>query len=170
MDWCHPSGATRSDQTEPFEQEDQPAVRLEPMLVAEQPVDLVSGLQKANGKLGLAKDMFAMLADSLSNDQAQINLLYRQDNLTALLERIHRLHGATLYCGLPRLQMTLKHAEQLLKQDHRSGLDDALVMLNQEIESVARWVGENDVDRGFERALKVYALWLNASAKTMPTL
>ena len=158
------------DQTEPFEQEDQPAVRLEPMLVAEQPVDLVSGLQKANGKLGLAKDMFAMLADSLSNDQAQINLLYRQDNLTALLERIHRLHGATLYCGLPRLQMTLKHAEQLLKQDHRSGLDDALVMLNQEIESVARWVGENDVDRGFERALKVYALRLNASAKTMPTL
>lgn len=158
------------DQTEPFEQEDQPAVRLEPMLVAEQPVDLVSGLQKANGKLGLAKDMFAMLADSLSNDQAQINLLYRQDNLTALLERIHRLHGATLYCGLPRLQMTLKHAEQLLKQDHRSGLDDALVMLNQEIESVARWVGENDVDRGFERALKVYAHRLNASAKTMPTL
>ncbi|WP_287438218.1 response regulator [Reinekea sp.] len=158
------------DQTEPFEQEDQPAVRLEPMLVAEQPVDLVSGLQKANGKLGLAKDMFAMLADSLSNDQAQINLLYRQDNLTALLERIHRLHGATLYCGLPRLQMTLKHAEQLLKQDHRSGLDDALLMLNQEIESVARWVGENDVDRGFERALKVYALRLNASAKTMPTL
>jgi len=158
------------DQTEPFEQEDQPAVRLEPMLVAEQPVDLVSGLQKANGKLGLAKDMFAMLADSLSNDQAQINLLYRQDNLTALLERIHRLHGATLYCGLPRLQMTLKHAEQLLKQDHRSGLDDALLMLNQEIESVARWVGENDVDRGFERALKVYAHRLNASAKTMPTL
>ena len=158
------------DQTEPFEQEDQPAVRLEPMLVAEQPVALVSGLQKANGKLGLAKDMFAMLADSLSNDQAQINLLYRQDNLTALLERIHRLHGATLYCGLPRLQMTLKHAEQLLKQDHRSGLDDALVMLNQEIESVARWVGENDVDRGFERALKVYAHRLNASAKTMPTL
>ena len=164
------TGVTILTPQNPLERAHQPAARLKPMVVAEQPVvDLVSGLQKANGKLDLAKDMLTMLADSLSNDQAQINLLYHQGDLIALQERVHRLHGATLYCGLPRLQMALRHAEQLLKQEHRSGLDDALVMLNQEIGNVARWVGENDVDRGFERALTVYAHRLNASAKTMPT-
>ncbi|MFT5007848.1 MAG: two-component system sensor histidine kinase BarA [Granulosicoccus sp.] len=158
------------DQAGPPNQDDEPAAQLEAKLLAGQPiVDLLSGLEKANGKLGLAKDMFAMLADSLNKDQAQINRLYHRVDLPALRERIHHLHGATLYCGLPRLQMTLRHAENLLKQDHRSGLADALAMVNEEIGNIAHWLGENDVDRGFEQAVKVYAHQLKKSANTTPT-
>ena len=169
--WTGVTILAREDQAGPLSQDDEPAARLEPKQLAEQPiVDLLSGLEKANGKLGLAKDMLAMLADSLSKDQAQINRLYHRVDLPALRERIHRLHGATLYCGLPRLQMTLRHAENLLKQDHRSGLEDALVRVNEEIGNIAHWLGENDVDRGFDQAVKVYAHRLKSSAKITPTI
>ncbi|GGX69880.1 response regulator [Saccharospirillum salsuginis] len=120
-------------------------------------VDLVSGLEKASGKLGLARDMFAMLMDTLENDQSQINALYQQGDYKALLEQVHRLHGATHYCGVPRIQQTARHTESLLKQGHYAVLEDALFLLNEEITEVVRWHEENDRDQAFDQAVKVYA-------------
>ena len=120
-------------------------------------VDLVSGLEKASGKLGLARDMFSMLMDTLENDQSQINALYQQGDYKALLEQVHRLHGATHYCGVPRIQQTARHTESLLKQGHYAVLEDALFLLNEEITEVVRWNEENDRDQAFDQAVKVYA-------------
>jgi len=120
-------------------------------------VDLVSGLEKASGKLGLARDMFAMLMDTLENDQSQINALYQQGDYKALLEQVHRLHGATHYCGVPRIQQTARHTESLLKLGHYAVLEDALFLLNEEITEVVRWHEENDRDQAFDQAVKVYA-------------
>ncbi|MHA7881128.1 MAG: response regulator [Saccharospirillum sp.] len=120
-------------------------------------VDLVSGLEKASGKLGLAKDMFHMLMETLDKDQAHINDLYQQGDYKALLEQVHRLHGATHYCGVPRIQKTAMYAESLLKQGHYALIEDALFMLNEEINEVLRWDRETDRDKAFEQSLKVYA-------------
>lgn len=120
-------------------------------------VDLVSGLEKASGKLGLAKDMFHMLMDTLEKDQAHINDLYQQGDYKALLEQVHRLHGATHYCGVPRIQQTAMYTESLLKQGHYALIEDALFMLNEEINEVLRWDQENARDKSFEQALKIYA-------------
>lgn len=120
-------------------------------------VDLVSGLEKASGKLGLARDMFSMLMDTLANDQSQINELYQQGDYKALLEQVHRLHGATHYCGVPRIQQTAMHTESLLKQGHYQILEDALFLLNEEITEVIRWGRENNWDKSFDQAVKVYA-------------
>ncbi len=144
---------THNEVTEEFK-----ANAIDPIALAALPVvDLVSGLEKANGKLSLAKDMFSMLSESLVKDQAQINNLYQQGDYKALLELVHRLHGATHYCGVPRLTMTARNTETLLKQGHYSVLEDALFMLNDEINSVMHWTEENDSDKGFEQAVKVYA-------------
>jgi two-component system sensor histidine kinase BarA len=35
----------------------------------------------------------------------------------ALIERVHRLHGATRYCGVPQLRAACQHSETLLKQN-----------------------------------------------------
>ena len=35
----------------------------------------------------------------------------------ALIERVHRLHGATRYCGVPQLRAACQRSETLLKQD-----------------------------------------------------
>lgn len=120
-------------------------------------VDLVSGMEKAAGKLSLAKDMFTMLLNSLGTDQPNINSLYQQGDYKGLLETVHRLHGATHYCGVPRLRMTAHHTETLLKQGHYGALEDALFMLNDEISNVLHWQAENDVIKSFEHAVKVYA-------------
>lgn len=120
-------------------------------------VDLISGLEKASGKLGLARDMFSMLMDTLENDQSQINELYQQGDYKALLEQVHRLHGATHYCGVPRVQQTAMHTESLLKQGHYQILEDALVLLNEEITEVIRWGRENNWDQSFDQAVKIYA-------------
>jgi two-component system sensor histidine kinase BarA len=166
--WTGATMQLASSEVDPSNKNDDPAPIIDQHSLAEQPtVDLVSGLEKANGKLSLAKDMFAMLVDSLNKDQADINLLYQQGDFKALLEMVHRLHGATLYCGVPRLRITVMHTETLLKQGYYSLLEDALFMLNDEIGNLARWQVENDLDRGFEQAVKVYAYQLKSKHKTL---
>ncbi|MFQ3231064.1 MAG: two-component system sensor histidine kinase BarA [Reinekea sp.] len=120
-------------------------------------VDLVSGLEKANGKLSLAKDMFAMLIDTLAKDQEQINNQYQQGDYKALLELVHRLHGASAYCGVPRLKMASYNAETILKQGFYAQLEDALFVLNDEINNIVHWSEDNEIDSIFDKALKVYA-------------
>jgi two-component system sensor histidine kinase BarA len=61
--------------------------------------------------------------------------------------------------------MTAMHTESLLKQGYYSLLEDALFMLNDEINNVEHWSKENNVDRGFEQAVKVYAYQLKNKNK-----
>jgi len=132
-------------------------------------VDFVSGLEKASGKLGLARDMFTMLMDSLEKDQRQMNALYQQGDYKALLEDVHRLHGATHYCGVPRIQMTAMHAEILLKQGHYAILEDALFLLNEEINELQHWSEDHDWEKALDQAVKVYAYQMQQkSGKRQP--
>lgn len=62
-------------------------------------LDPEEGLRLAAGKADLAADMLAMLLASLAADRQAIRQARDNDDRTALLERVHRLHGATRYCG-----------------------------------------------------------------------
>ena len=166
------TGATmKSEQqtpSRPASAQEEPAPELDMHQLAEQlTVDLVLSLEQASGKLSLAKDMFNMLHESLIKDQAQINQLYQQGDYKALLEQVHRLHGATHYCGVPRLRIAAMHSETLLKQGYYSLLEDALFILNDEIASVLRWSEENDISRGFDQAVKIYAIQMQKRNKPL---
>lgn len=65
-------------------------------------LDPEEGLRLAAGKADLAADMLAMLLASLAADRQAIRQARDNDDRTALLERVHRLHGATRYCGVPQ--------------------------------------------------------------------
>ena len=133
-------------------------------------VDFVSGLEKASGKLGLARDMFAMLMDSLEKDQRRMNALYQQGDYKSLLEDVHRLHGATHYCGVPRIQMTAMYTESLLKQGHYAILEDALFLLNEEINELQHWSSDHDWEKVLDQAVKVYAYQMQQkSGKRQPS-
>ena len=82
-----------------------------------QVLDPAEGLRLAAGKADLAADMLSMLLDSLAADQAAIRQARASGDSTALLERIHRLHGATRYCGVPQLRAACQRSESLLKQN-----------------------------------------------------
>ncbi|MEK1941136.1 MAG: response regulator, partial [Pseudomonas sp.] len=90
-------------------------------------LDEEEGLRLAAGKADLAADMLSMLLASLDGDRETIRQARDNDDRNALIERVHRLHGATRYCGVPQLRAICQRTETLLKQDdpaYREALDE----------------------------------------------
>jgi two-component system sensor histidine kinase BarA len=81
-----------------------------------QVLDHEEGLRLAAGKADLAADMLAMLLASLEADREAIRQAQESHDHNALIERVHRLHGATRYCGVPQLRAACQRSETLLKQ------------------------------------------------------
>ena len=81
-----------------------------------QVLDHEEGLRLAAGKADLAADMLAMLLASLEADREAIRQAQESRDHNALIERVHRLHGATRYCGVPQLRAACQRSETLLKQ------------------------------------------------------
>lgn len=98
-------------------------------------LDMHEGLQLAAGKADLAHDMLRMLLDSLPAEREAIRQARDTLNRAILLERVHRLNGATRYCGVPRLRAACQNSETLLKQN-APGADQALDVLEQAIEQL----------------------------------
>ena len=97
-------------------------------------LDPVEGLRLAAGKADLAADMLAMLLASLQADRDAIRQARDADDHNALIERVHRLHGATRYCGVPQLRAACQRSETLLKQNDPA----ALASLDQLEEAMSR--------------------------------
>lgn len=99
-------------------------------------LDPEEGLRLAAGKADLAADMLSMLLASLDADRDAIQQAARSGDRTTLLERVHRLHGATRYCGVPQLRAACQRSETLLKQND-SAAPQALVELDAAIARLA---------------------------------
>ncbi|MCS3466804.1 two-component system sensor histidine kinase BarA [Pseudomonas sp. JUb42] len=101
-------------------------------------LDHEEGLRLAAGKSDLAADMLAMLLASLDSDRDAIRHAREAGDIAALIERVHRLHGATRYCGVPQLRAACQRSETLLKQNAPETqaaldeLDKAITRLEQE--------------------------------------
>jgi len=65
-----------------------------------------------------AADMLNMLLASLETELRVIREARTANDQQMLLERVHRLHGATRYCGVPQLRQACERCETLLKQGH----------------------------------------------------
>lgn len=83
-------------------------------------IDLEEGLRLAAGKEDLASDMFRMLLDGLPQDHRNITEALEREEWAKLRELIHKLHGATRYCGAPELRSHCQVAETLLKKGEHS--------------------------------------------------
>ena len=101
-------------------------------------LDAEEGLRLAAGKADLAADMLSMLLASLDADRQAIRQARDSGERNALIERVHRLHGATRYCGVPQLRAACQRSETLLKQNDPAAqqaldeLDAAIVKLAQQ--------------------------------------
>ena len=78
--------------------------------------DEALAIQRAGGRPSLANDMHMMLLDSLTSDRQHIHEQAARGDHVALLETVHRLHGATRYCGTPQLEQAARAMEESLKQ------------------------------------------------------
>jgi two-component system sensor histidine kinase BarA len=106
-------------------------------------VDIALCIKLAAGKNDLAEELFSMLLEHLVHDQEAIQAFYEDGDHESLLERVHKLHGATRYCGVPELQETAERMETALKQNSAS-LETRYEDLIEAIEQVLRWADYNN--------------------------
>ncbi len=125
------------------------ALRHQPELVDERQqhtqnlsvLDQAEGLKLAAGKADLASELLSMLLESLAIDRQIIQDARSSDARDTLLERVHRLHGATRYCGVPQLRAACQHCETLLKQNSpasNAALDDLDAAIEQLLEETGK--------------------------------
>ncbi|SES25847.1 multi-sensor hybrid histidine kinase [Halopseudomonas bauzanensis] len=102
-------------------------------------IDPEEGLRLAAGKADLADDLLQMLLQGLPEDHQAIRQAMDQEQQDALLDRVHKLHGASRYCGVPELRECCQEAETLLKkgQDSRSAIIALLAAIDRLLETSA---------------------------------
>jgi two-component system sensor histidine kinase BarA len=100
-------------------------------------LDADEGLRLAAGKADLAADMLSMLLAGLPGDRQAIRQARDSGERNSLIERVHRLHGATRYCGVPQLRAACQRSETLLKQNDPAA-QHALDELDAAIDRLAR--------------------------------
>lgn len=93
-----------------------PTVSAEAQLPVSKQLDWGLALQRADGKLELAKEMLDLLINSLPHAQQAISEAIEQQDENALLQQVHKLHGATCYTGLPMLKQLTEEIEIQLKK------------------------------------------------------
>jgi len=78
-------------------------------------VSIKESVELAGGKADLAEELFSMLMEQLPKDREQVEQLWQRNELANLLECVHKLHGATRYCGVPELRGATYQFETALK-------------------------------------------------------
>ncbi len=78
-------------------------------------IDWQLSLSNAADKEDLAKDLLKMLVASFSDARIQIQKSLDNNNVKELISQIHKLHGATAYCGVPKLKSLAHQYESQLK-------------------------------------------------------
>ncbi|MCK7551209.1 ATP-binding protein [Marinobacter goseongensis] len=78
-------------------------------------VSVEESIQLAAGKADLAEELFSMLLEQLPADVEKIHQQWAKGDLEQVLECVHKLHGATRYCGVPELRAAANQLETGLK-------------------------------------------------------
>lgn len=113
-----------------------------PELDNQTPVDMELGLRLAAGKPDLAQDMLTMLLASLDESEAAIDAAHQQADNEALRAAVHKLHGATRYCGVPDLAQVTEALETQLKAGEQQLVERTLKRLRHEMARLRQWQAE----------------------------
>ena len=78
-------------------------------------IDWSLSLINAGNKEELAKEMLSMLINSFDEASRLINQYLDSNQLPDLISQVHKIHGATAYCGVPKLKELSNKYESILK-------------------------------------------------------
>lgn len=98
-------------------------------------VDFSETVQRCNGNIELAEEFLIKFLSGLALEREQLSELVMQNALQQLEERVHKLHGACHYCGVPVLRQSAQALEKALKlkRDFTQQWDDFDTALEQAI-------------------------------------
>lgn len=91
--------------------------------------DETLALKRCGGRLAAAREMHELLRKNLPQECREIRELSQSGELKTLLEVVHKLHGGTRYCGVPRLEKCAGELEAALKQEQPEAILLELVQL-----------------------------------------
>ena len=80
-------------------------------------IDWELGIRLAGNKRDLAEDLLALFISKLAEELNTIKSLHQSENYPELTQRVHKLHGASCYCGIPRIKRVLAQLETELKNN-----------------------------------------------------
>lgn len=106
-------------------------------------IDWTLSLKLANHREDLAKELLTLLISELPETRNNINNAYQNQDLEMLHHYIHKLHGATCYCGVPRLKEITSLLETKIKHKNDS-LENLINSLNYEIEQLQQAFKKQD--------------------------
>ncbi|MFC0048825.1 two-component sensor histidine kinase BarA [Rheinheimera tilapiae] len=86
-----------------------------PALPQSRHVDWELALQRAAGKTELAREMLQLLLASLPQTLADLEKYRESNQRDALIQLVHKLHGATCYTGVPHIKALSETIETQLK-------------------------------------------------------
>lgn len=132
------TGAGLWSEEEPEQGAQTPAIRPSARTRQQSVVDPEACVQLAGGKVDLAEELLSMLLDHVHHDRDAIRSLYAEDDQEGLLERVHKLHGATRYAGVPELRARASRLESMLKQG-QAGIGEAVDELIDAIDRLEHW-------------------------------
>jgi len=101
-------------------------------------------LRRAGGRPEVARELFRVLRGSLDDSAIRLRQALEARDPARLHDAAHRLHGACLYCGVPRLRDAAGQLERICgARNHDCVIDDlgaAVERLLEVIEATSRAV------------------------------
>ncbi len=82
-------------------------------------VDEQLGASLAGDNLEIAKELLQILMTTLPEEAAEIEKHFHAKDWTTMANKVHKVHGATSYCGTPALKFAALTLERILK-DHQT--------------------------------------------------
>lgn len=99
-------------------------------------IDWHVSIKLANNNKELAKELIDLFIADLPRASEGIQSAFHQKQYHELINQVHRLHGASCYCGVTRLKSILTKMEFSAKEKLYSQFEDSLDEFNNEINNV----------------------------------
>jgi len=96
-------------------------------------IDLDAGAEIVGGDLESAREIIAILIDSLEDYEKSFQQSFQQKDYKQLQFDVHKLHGSSAYCGVPRLKAALSSLEGVLKSNKYDCVSDGFYHVMNEI-------------------------------------
>lgn len=103
-------------------------------IIVEHPsIDWQLSVKLANNNKELAKDLLEMFITDLPKASEAIHEAFTQKQYIELANQVHRLHGASCYCGVTRLKGLLTKMEFAAREKLYRQFEESLIEFDVEV-------------------------------------
>jgi len=99
-------------------------------------IDWQESMRLVSGKPDLAEKIMAMYIESLPESKSKI--LADRDNYKKLAMHLHKLSGASCYCGVPKIKEVISELEIAIKYHKKKQIDILINILSVYIDEVLK--------------------------------